>query len=70
MLEEGVVREFGIDMHTLLYLKQIANKDLLYSTGSSAHVAAWKIEEFGGEWMHVNIWLSPVTVHLKLLQHC
>ena len=28
--------EFGIDMYTLLYLKQITNKDLLYSTGNSA----------------------------------
>ena len=27
-----IVREFGIDMYTLLYLKWITNKDLLYST--------------------------------------
>ena len=33
---EGIVREFGMDMDTLLYLKQIINKDLLYSTGNSA----------------------------------
>ena len=33
--EEGIVREFGIDMY-ILCLKQIANKDLLHSTGSSA----------------------------------
>ena len=26
---EGIVREFGIDMYTLLYLKWITNKDLL-----------------------------------------
>ena len=32
----GIVREFGIDMYTLLYLKWITNKDLLYSTGNSA----------------------------------
>ena len=30
---EGVVREFGMDMHTLLYLKWITNKDLLYGKG-------------------------------------
>ena len=30
------VREFGMDMYTLLYLKQITNKDLLYSTANSA----------------------------------
>ena len=28
---EGIVREFGIDMYTLLYFKWITNKDLLYS---------------------------------------
>ena len=27
------VREFEIDMYTLLYLKWITNKDLLYNTG-------------------------------------
>ena len=38
--EEGwggeTVREFGMDMYTLLYLKWIINKDLMYSTGNSA----------------------------------
>ena len=29
---EGIVREFGINMYTLLYLKCITNKYLLYST--------------------------------------
>ena len=29
-------------------------------------------EEFGGEWIHVLIyvWLSPLAVHIKLSQHC
>ena len=34
--EEGIVREFEIDMYTLLYLKWINNKDLLYSAENSA----------------------------------
>ena len=68
---EGIVREFGIDMYTLLYLKWVANKDLLYSTWNSAqcYVATWMGGEFGGEWIHVYAWLSPFVVHLKLLQH-
>ena len=33
---ERIVREFGIDMYTLQYLKCITNKDLLYITGNSA----------------------------------
>ena len=47
---EGRVREFGMDMHTLLYLKWIT-KDLLYTTGSSAqcYVAALLGGEFVGE---------------------
>ena len=47
---EGIVREFGMDMRTLLYLKWITNKDLLYRTGNSVHcyVAAWMGGEFGG----------------------
>ena len=36
-----------MDMYTLLYLKQITNKDLLYSTWNSAYVASWKGGEFG-----------------------
>ena len=50
MRGEGIVREFGKDMYTLLYFKWI-NKDLLYSTGNSAqcYVAAWMGGEFGGE---------------------
>ena len=41
--KERIIGEFGIDMYTLLYLKWIANRDLLYSIWNSAqcHVAAW-----------------------------
>ena len=42
--EERIVGEFGIDRYTLLYLKWIANRDLLYSIWNSAQchtVAAW-----------------------------
>ena len=41
-----IVREFGIDMYTQLYLKSITNKILLYSTGNSAQcqVEAWMRE--------------------------
>ena len=48
-MQEGIVRKFGMGMFTLLYLKQITNKDLLYSTGNSAqcYVAAWMGGAFG-----------------------
>ena len=32
----GIVREFAMDMYTLLYLKWTTNKSLLYSTGNFA----------------------------------
>ena len=66
------LREFGTDTYTLLYLKQIMNKDLLYSAGNSAQcdAAVWVGGEFGGEWTHVQVWLSPFAVHLKPSQHC
>ena len=65
--EEKIIREFGMDIYILLYLKWIT-KGLLYSTGNSAqcYVAAWMGEEFGREWIHVYVRLSPFTVHLKL----
>ena len=46
---ERIVREFGMDRHTWLYLKWITNKDLLYSTGKSpqCYVAAWMEGKFG-----------------------
>ena len=52
---EGRVREFGMDMHTLLYSKW-SNKDRLCSTGNSAqcYVAAWMAGGFAGEWRRVS----------------
>ena len=52
--KEGGKRQlggFGIDMYTLLCLKWITNKDLLYSMQNSAQcrVATWMGKEFGGE---------------------
>ena len=59
-------------MYTLLNLKWITNKDLLYSTWNSAqcYVAASMGGEFGREWMHVYIWLNPFAVCLNQSQHC
>ena len=51
------VREFGMDMYTLLYFRWITNKDLLYRTRDSAqcYAAAWMARECGGEWIHVYV---------------
>ena len=46
--------EFGVDTYTLLYIKQITNKDLLYSTGNSTQyfVIAYKGKESEKEYTY------------------
>ena len=59
--EEGIVREFGIDMYTPLYLQWITNKDLLYSKGSSAQCygAAWMGGSLGENgYMYIYGWVA------------
>ena len=65
--EEGIVREFGMDVYTLLYLKWITNNDLLDSTWDSAqcYVEAWMGGGFGREWIHVFGWLCPFLMSLS-----
>ena len=72
---EGTVREFGTATYTLLYLKWIINKDLLFNTRNSAqwYVAAWMGGEFGGKWIHVYVWLyhpcSPEIITTLLISY-
>ena len=44
---EGIVKEFGLDVYTPLYLRWITNSDLLYSTGNSAQ--CYVAVRMGGE---------------------
>ena len=68
---QGRVREFGMDTYTLIHLKWIADKDLLYSTGTLL-IVTWPLAWEGswGECIHVYVWLGPFAVNLKLSQHC
>ena len=61
-MREGTVREFGMDMYTLLYLKWITNKELLFGTWNSAqcYVVPWTGEEFGQIGDMYNRRLSPL----------
>ena len=58
-MEEGIVRESGMDMDTLLCLTWRTSKDLLDSTGDSAQclVAAWMGGEFGEQWLHIYVYM-------------
>ena len=62
-----MVREVGIDMYTLLYLRWITNKVLLYSTENSfqCYVEAWMGGEFVGEWIHVYVTAESFYYPLK-----
>ena len=57
--EEGSGRdwEIGIDIYTLLYIKYITNKDLLYSTGNSTQysVMAYMGKESKTEWIYAYV---------------
>ena len=64
-------RETGIDIYTLLYIKYITKKDLLYNTGNTTQhsVVTYMGKEFGKEWIYVYGWLNHFALHLKLTQH-
>ena len=55
--EGGINWEIGTDIYTLLYIKQITNKDLLYSTGNSTQysVMAYMGKESKKEWIYVYV---------------
>ena len=44
---------------------------MLYSTWNSTqcYVPTWMGDGFEGEWINIYVWLSPLTVHLKLLHY-
>ena len=64
----GIDWEFGMDLYTLLYLKQITKKDLRYSTGNSVqcYLAAWVGGEFGGGWIHLYVHPPETTTTLLI----
>ena len=53
----GTNWEIGIDIYTLLCIKQITNKNLLYSTGNSTQysVITYTGKESEKEWIYVYI---------------
>ena len=76
----GINQEFGINIDTLLYIKQIINKDLLYCTGNYTQylVITYMEKKSGKEYIYIYIYmqvhiytqLNHFAVRLKLTQHC
>ena len=65
---EGIVKEFGMVLYTLLYLKWITNKDLLNIVHGTLISVMWQPGWEGS--LEENVWLSPFSIHLKLSQLC
>ena len=53
----GINYEFGINIYRLLYIKQIINKDLPYSTGNYTQysVTTYMGKESEKEWIYVYV---------------
>ena len=53
----GINWEIGIDIYTLLYIKQITHMDLLYSTGNSPQhsLMTYMGKKSKDEWIYVNV---------------
>ena len=53
-------------------IKQITNKDLLYSTRSSTQysVITYMRKESEKEWIYVYVLLNHFAVYLKITQYC
>ena len=66
----GINKEIGINIYTLLHVKQITSKDLLYSTGNYSHCLIIIYKEQQSEKIHMCIYLNHFAVNLKLTQHC
>ena len=62
-----IVKEFGMDMYILLYLKWTYYSYIPH--GTLLNVMWQPGWEFEGKWIHVYVWLSPFAVHLKLSHH-
>ena len=67
---EGIVREFGIVMYTLLYLKWTTSKVLLHSTENSVN-AVWQ-SEWEGTWgengyMYMYGWVPLLAMYGMLM---
>ena len=70
---KGIVREFGMDMYTLLYWKWITNKDLLYSTENYIQypMINHKGKEFlKKECLYIYVYLNHFAMYQKWTQHC
>ena len=63
---EGVVREVGMGMDTLLCLTWMSSEEGALLSG------VWRLDrmEFRGGWTRVHVWPMPFPAHLERSQRC
>ena len=57
-------------VHTAIFKTEPTRNYCIAHNSAQCYVATWMGGEFGGEWIHVYVWPSPFSVHLKPSQHC
>ena len=64
-------KEIGIDIYTLLYIKQIANRNLLYSTENSTQysVIPYMGNESKTDWIYISVKFSHSVMSDSLWPH-
>ena len=67
---EGINKDLGISRYKLLYIKQISNKDLLYSTGNYTQylVITYNGKEYEKEYIYMYLFFQ-VLFPYRLLQN-
>ena len=67
-VRRGINQEVGINRYILLYIRQIINKGLLYSTGNSTQysVINYLAKESEKEQVYVYVYLNHFAVYLIL----
>ena len=54
-----------LSIQTVVLFKMDNQQGPMYNTWNSVqcYMSAWMGGEFGGEWIHVYVWLRPFTIH-------
>ena len=63
----GISQEFGVSKYTFLYIKQMNNKDLLYSTGNCIQ---YLVIMYSGKESEKKLFVDHFVLCQKLAQHC
>ena len=64
---KGQLGECNVHVHTALFKMDSHQAPTVWQGNSvQCYVVTWMGGEFGEGWIHVQVWLSPFAVHLKL----